>query len=306
MSWFLPDLRHHNSADPRRRRRRVRASATGCSAAEWVHAVFDLPFVGDAAILRPLGTSSGFVEGRYRFHPRWQVSARVEHLGFSEIRGTLNGGLPTSWEAPVRPGRGRARLPGAPQYRGARRLSVELARRRPRAASAATPPCSRPYGSDARPAAPARRRDVRPRAGRAPVAAGAGRARFAVAFRSRACRAPAGVQLSPISPRLPWIRSIAGAASRTWSRRRARPSTQLRTGRVRMDQRNEQFVPHLLAITVGTIVDFPNSDTTFHNVFSLARGNAFDLGRYPPGHTGGPEIRHAGHRARLRATSTRT
>ena len=41
-----------------------------------------------------------------------------------------------------------------------------------------------------------------------------------------------------------------------------------------MDQRGEQFVPHLLAITVGTIVDFPNSDTTFHNVFSFARGNA--------------------------------
>jgi plastocyanin len=62
---------------------------------------------------------------------------------------------------------------------------------------------------------------------------------------------------------------------------------QLRTGRVRMDQRGEQFVPHLLAITVGTVVDFPNSDTTFHNVFSLSRGNAFDLGRYPPGRTGG-------------------
>ena len=62
---------------------------------------------------------------------------------------------------------------------------------------------------------------------------------------------------------------------------------QLHASRVRMDQRNEQFVPHLLAITVGTIVDFPNSDTTFHNVFSLARGNAFDLGRYPPGRTGG-------------------
>lgn len=62
---------------------------------------------------------------------------------------------------------------------------------------------------------------------------------------------------------------------------------QLRTGHFRMDQRGEQFVPHLLAITVGTIVDFPNSDSTFHNVFSLARGNQFDLGRYPPGRTGG-------------------
>ena len=62
---------------------------------------------------------------------------------------------------------------------------------------------------------------------------------------------------------------------------------QLHTGRVRMDQRGEQFVPHLLAITVGTFVEFPNSDTTFHNVFSLARDNNFDLGRYPPGRNGG-------------------
>ena len=62
---------------------------------------------------------------------------------------------------------------------------------------------------------------------------------------------------------------------------------QLRAGRVRMDQRGEQFVPHLLAITAGTFVEFPNSDTTFHNVFSLARDNNFDLGRYPPGRNGG-------------------
>jgi plastocyanin len=53
--------------------------------------------------------------------------------------------------------------------------------------------------------------------------------------------------------------------------------------RVRLDQRNETFVPHVLAITVGTTVDFPNDDPMFHNVMSLARGNAFDLGRYPRG-----------------------
>jgi len=69
---------------------------------------------------------------------------------------------------------------------------------------------------------------------------------------------------------------------------------QVRTGRVRMDQRGEQFVPHLLAITVGTFVEFPNSDTTFHNVFSLARGNNFDLGRYPPGRTGGRKFETTG------------
>ena len=53
--------------------------------------------------------------------------------------------------------------------------------------------------------------------------------------------------------------------------------------RARMDQRREQFSPHVLAVTVGTIVDFPNNDLLFHNVMSLAPGNAFDLGRYPKG-----------------------
>src|SRR5262245_20567887 len=32
------------------------------------------------------------------------------------------------------------------------------------------------------------------------------------------------------------------------------------SGRVVMDQRNETFVPHVLAIMTGTTVDFPNSD----------------------------------------------
>jgi len=55
------------------------------------------------------------------------------------------------------------------------------------------------------------------------------------------------------------------------------------TGRAVMDQRNETFVPHVLAITVGTVVDFPNSDKTFHNVFSYSRPQRFDLGRYAVG-----------------------
>ncbi len=50
-----------------------------------------------------------------------------------------------------------------------------------------------------------------------------------------------------------------------------------------MDQRNERFVPHVLAVMVGTVVDFPNSDRTYHNVFSLSRARRFDLGRYAAG-----------------------
>jgi plastocyanin len=55
------------------------------------------------------------------------------------------------------------------------------------------------------------------------------------------------------------------------------------TGRAVMDQRNETFVPHVLAITTGTSVDFPNSDKFYHNVFSLSKPARFDLGRYAAG-----------------------
>jgi hypothetical protein len=52
-----------------------------------------------------------------------------------------------------------------------------------------------------------------------------------------------------------------------------------------MDQHNETFVPHLIAITTGTTVDFPNSDKFYHNVFSLSKAAKFDLGRYAAGHS---------------------
>jgi plastocyanin len=55
--------------------------------------------------------------------------------------------------------------------------------------------------------------------------------------------------------------------------------------RGRMDQRQERFVPHVLAIVAGTWVDFPNDDGTYHNVFSLSKGNEFNLGRYAAGHS---------------------
>jgi plastocyanin len=51
----------------------------------------------------------------------------------------------------------------------------------------------------------------------------------------------------------------------------------------RLDQRNETFVPHVLAIVAGTTVDFPNNDKTYHNVFSLSSTKTFDLGRYAAG-----------------------
>lgn len=53
--------------------------------------------------------------------------------------------------------------------------------------------------------------------------------------------------------------------------------------RVVLDQRHQTFVPYALAVQAGTIVDFRNSDDTYHNVFSLSKPKRFDLGRYPRG-----------------------
>jgi hypothetical protein len=51
----------------------------------------------------------------------------------------------------------------------------------------------------------------------------------------------------------------------------------------RMLQKNKTFLPHILPIQTGTVVDFPNEDPVFHNAFSNFSGKRFDIGLYPPG-----------------------
>jgi len=55
------------------------------------------------------------------------------------------------------------------------------------------------------------------------------------------------------------------------------------TQKVVLDQRNLAFAPFVLAVRVGTAVEFPNNDKVFHNVFSFRDGKKFDLGMYPTG-----------------------
>lgn len=50
-------------------------------------------------------------------------------------------------------------------------------------------------------------------------------------------------------------------------------------------QQNEMFTPRVVAVPVGSVVDFPNDDPIYHNVFSLSRTRTFNLGRYPHGQT---------------------
>ena len=53
--------------------------------------------------------------------------------------------------------------------------------------------------------------------------------------------------------------------------------------KVVLDQRNLGFSPRVLAVQVGTRIEFPNHDRVFHNVFSFRDGKRFDLGLYPVG-----------------------
>lgn len=54
-------------------------------------------------------------------------------------------------------------------------------------------------------------------------------------------------------------------------------------GHYTLIQKDRTFRPHLQVIPVGSMVQFPNEDPFFHNVFSLFDGKKFDLGLYEAG-----------------------
>src|SRR4026208_436730 len=47
-------------------------------------------------------------------------------------------------------------------------------------------------------------------------------------------------------------------------------------------QKDLTFVPALLPVRVGTKVEFPSFDDTYHNIFSYSPAKRFDVGRYRP------------------------
>src|SRR5207237_3644743 len=50
----------------------------------------------------------------------------------------------------------------------------------------------------------------------------------------------------------------------------------------RVTQKDLTFIPALLPVRVGTKVEFPSLDDTYHNIFSYSPAKRFDLGRYRP------------------------
>lgn len=64
----------------------------------------------------------------------------------------------------------------------------------------------------------------------------------------------------------------------------------------RIDQHGLEFDPHVIIVPVGAVVEFANSDTVLHNIFSPQEGDggAFDLGTWPRGETRSHRFDHAG------------
>jgi plastocyanin len=63
---------------------------------------------------------------------------------------------------------------------------------------------------------------------------------------------------------------------------------------LRIVQRNKTFQPRVLVVPVGSVVEFPNNDPFFHNVFSLFDGKRFDLGLYEGGSSNSARFEHPG------------
>ena len=75
------------------------------------------------------------------------------------------------------------------------------------------------------------------------------------------------------APAVAWLEPVAGTAAVPFPPH----------GHYTLLQKNRTFIPHLQVVPVGSVVQFPNDDPFFHNVFSLFDGKRFDLGLYEAG-----------------------
>ncbi len=103
-------------------------------------------------------------------------------------------------------------------------------------------------------------------------------------------RVEIGVPISTKRPTNAYSRGVQGAKLAPVSELRNvvvylmdAPKRPLTPVRAEIRQLDETFVPRVVAVPVGSTVEFPNDDPIYHNVFSLSRVRAFNLGTYPRG-----------------------
>ena len=89
--------------------------------------------------------------------------------------------------------------------------------------------------------------------------------------------ASAGKHMPAVPPAVLWLKPLTPGL--------AIPATALPKTGYTLLQKDKMFMPHLLVVPTGSVVQFPNADPFFHNVFSLFNGQRFDLGLYEAGKT---------------------
>ena len=112
----------------------------------------------------------------------------------------------------------------------------------------------------------------------ASAAVPAGRADLAGAIRL----ALPGGTTSPGADAVVWVPGALRAAARS----SAQPPA--------VASREKRFDPHVLVVTRGSTVSFPNVDAIYHNAFSRTPGSEFDLGLYRRGAARAFTFRSAG------------
>ncbi|MEZ4281256.1 MAG: methylamine utilization protein [Myxococcota bacterium] len=95
----------------------------------------------------------------------------------------------------------------------------------------------------------------------------ADRAAIAAAFEARI----EGPDQAPVEDAVVSLVPVSGAREGI---SRAKPP------RATMDQQGLAFVPHVLAVAVGTVVDFPNSDQVRHSIYSFSAAKTFEVRLY--------------------------
>jgi plastocyanin len=72
------------------------------------------------------------------------------------------------------------------------------------------------------------------------------------------------------------------------------PATATAAGAVEVIQRNQEYLPYVTAIRVGTTVHFPNRDDVQHHIYSLSKAKRFEKPLYDPGAHESIEFDHPG------------
>jgi plastocyanin len=76
---------------------------------------------------------------------------------------------------------------------------------------------------------------------------------------------------------------VGPGAAVVWLKRLDGPTPAPRAGVRVINQKNKSFVPRVVAVPVGSTVEFRNDDVYYHNVFSLSPSQKFDTGIYATG-----------------------